>query len=432
MDSKIVQLHRDRPPIAHYLRIGMTGFHPIEELLEIGRFPMRRAVIAAAGVSRQRSLLQAMAEADIELVLDTHIPELSAIGYYNGSYKAAPWAKNSEPLSIDDLRGLKGAALATRIAEFAVEHRFQSVLAPSTFVPAGAHAGFITSIRACELLRDSLDRSGGKHIAVDFNLLAPYALIRDPAERASLIRGLRSLPFENLWIRTAGFGVDCSATALKRYITGLREFVALDHPIIADEVAGLAGLLSVAFGAVSGVAHGVAVQERFDASRWNKVRTKSKGGLKPRVLISDLDRQLNTDDVAIIAAASGRRLVSCTDTACCPKGLADMIADTRRHYLYQRAKAMSDLSHVPELRRAAHAVATDLVRADRRGRELARLRIPEGELKDALTRQARRNERLLEVAENMLVNHDDGVRVRPARTRVLVQKPNSASRMETQ
>jgi hypothetical protein len=72
------------------LRLG-TLHRQIETLLGSGRMPLDRVVVEASAFSRQGDVVALMAESGRELILDTNVAELSAIGRYGGAARAAPW-----------------------------------------------------------------------------------------------------------------------------------------------------------------------------------------------------------------------------------------------------------------------------------------------------------------------------------------------------
>ena len=417
--AEVIPLYPDRPSIAQYVRVGTTGHNQLEALLESGRLTqdgrlwLDRAVLGAAAAPRQTSLMRALADRGAELILDTDVAELSSPGRFEGAVRQAPWAIGGQPLQLDDWTGGRGYERIMQIARFAVEHRFRTVLAPTHLLTGHRDRAFESDRSVLERLRHALDDVGGAGVALDYPLLIPNRILRDPVERAAFINALRGQPFDNLWLRIAGFGVDATPVGVRRYISALREFAELGHPIVADGVAGLAGLATVAFGAAGGLAHGVGVLERFDTRSWSKrPEKKSKGGAGTRALVTMLDRQLKVEEVKAIAAVSGgSRLVSCADTKCCRRGLTDTLHDPKPHYLYQRRAPIEALSRVPESRRAEHYLSQILTPADRHNRMLNRLKIVDPKLKKILHESGHRVEQLLHVLEDFhIVSASDGRR----------------------
>jgi len=402
--GKVIELFPTRPPLGHYIRVGTTGHQQLETLLESGRLVIDRAVFDASVAPRQNGLVQALEQHGAELILDTDVAELSSRGRFEGIARQAPWAIQGRPMRLDDFRGAGGMERISQIAIFAIEHQFGTVLSPTHLLDNAEDSAFNVDRETTEKLRAALDAAGGQHIRIDYALLVPNKVLKDPRGQQRLRQGLKGLPIDNLWIRTSGFGAGATPTGVVRYIRALREFVALGYPIIADGAAGFAGLAAAAFGSASGICHGVGIYEGFDASEWNKPRKVSAGGGQPRrVLIPSLDRQLTIKQLeAIIAVQNGRRLVSCNDRHCCPKGFEDMQRDPKAHYCYQRRVSIDALSKIPEPRRAEHFVHQDLAAADRRARLLAKIRIQDSDTSKLVQESSHRVEKLYQVLEHFL------------------------------
>ena len=213
---------------------------------------------------------------------------------------------------------------------------------------------------------------------------------------------LRSLPFDNLWIRVAGFGADATPFGVRRYISSLSDLHAMQKPIIADCAGGLAALAVTAFGAAAGIAHGVAEKERFDASAWRRRPRTGGGGQNGRLYLPGIDRHCKLADVrAIMDARGGRRLLACQDRDCCPRGLADMLNDPKAHFLTQRRTQLLDLQRMPDLRRTSRFLDYHLASADRTARQVAKLKIPDDRIQKSLRQATLRLDRLRGVLEEL-------------------------------
>jgi len=400
MTENVVYLHGP-PAIGHFLRVGASGHRQLELLHGAGRLGIDRVVIEASMVARQKDLIAALSESGVELILDTNIAELSSIGRFEGAVKAAPWSNPNAVLSPDDLSPTANRDVISQIARFAIEHRFQAVLAPTHFVQNSTDPLLSVDLRATEALRRALDRHGGQAIGIDYNLTIPNAALRDPVQRRAFIAGLANIPYDNLWLRVSGFGADATATGLRRYIATIFDFHSLGHPVVADGVGGLAGLATVAFGAAGGMCHGVAEKERFDASSWTKPPTNGGGGgREKRVLVEGLDRLLSVKQMDLLMAAPGaRRHFSCNDPSCCPRGLDDTRKNPKGHYLKQRQQQVEALSRVPELRRAQHFLEQQLAPVRQSAQKAAALELAD----EGLKRMLSANQERLERTENLLV-----------------------------
>lgn len=422
--SNVIPLRGGRAPIGHFIRIGTTGHKQAEDMIIQGRFPVDRAVFDACAIGRQGSLLDALRRRGSELVLDTNVAELSALGKYEGAASQAPWGLSARPLGPSDFHGDRLHEILSLISGMAVKHRVSAVLAPTHMLTGPDDPWRSIDVATTIALREELNRAGGQNIAIDYQLLLPYHSLRDHDETSKIAADLGRLPIENIWIKASQFGADATTLGIRRYIEALQIFVELGHPIVADGVAGFAGLAVAAFGAASGIAHGIGDHERFDASSWTKPREQISGGLPKRILVPLLDRHLTQKQLdAIVAAPSGRRHVSCNDRACCKRGLEDTLSDPKGHYLFQRHRQVTQLSSVSEVLRAEHFIRTDVAAAERHTRAMSKLRIPDLGVRIMLEKERARLERLPTVLEQMIAEGLHRRRAAAPRFRVSGQNP---------
>jgi hypothetical protein len=315
-----------------------------------------------------------------------------------------------------------------QIARFAVAQQVDAVLAPGHFLRHGHRDEWFNVDRsACRALRDALDREGGKQIEIDYLLVPTYTHLQDEAVRGVFLSGLQDLPFSNLWIRASGFGADGTPLGARRYITALSGLHNLGKPVIADNIGGLIGLAAVAFGAASGLAHGVGEHERFNASGWEKPRKKKEdgqgGGSQVRVTIPGLDKSATLDELTALARSrGGHRLVVCGNRNCCLHGVDDMTKNWRAHFLYQRFSRSDALEKVPDHNRTRYFLDNDMAEADRLARQVKELKTGNKELTSRLTKHSRRIESMREVLESLFEARGDGV----ARARATVRRGGNA------
>ncbi len=228
------------------------------------------------------------------------------------------------------------------------------------------------------MLREALDKAGGKNISLDYPLIIPYSLLRDAAQRRAMIKDLANLPFDNLWMKISGFGADASPVGVRRIITNTQDFHALKKPIVADCVGGLTSLAMLAFGTVAAISHGVAEKERFDTNSWNTRNQKGGGGQSSRLYFPGLDRYFKLKDAELIMKTKGgRRLLACHDRDCCALGFEDMTKNPKAHFMIQRRKQLLDLEKNHHDRRVARFIDHHLTSADRIARQAAKLKIDE-------------------------------------------------------
>ena len=388
--------------IGHFVRVGYNGYRHLETLFASGRFAPDRVVINAARFDTQRDLINTLSATGTEIVIDPTVAELSSVGRSEGASKGLVLANKTRPLDYVDFQGGEEGTVAKRIADFAAARNVDTVLAPTHLLEGARDQWVSIDARSTLLLREALDRAGRSDIAIDYQLIIPYRVLRDSAHRRVLVERLRSLPFDNLWIRVAGFGADATPFGVRRYISSLSDLHALQKPIIADCAGGLAALAVIAFGAAAGIAHGVAEKERFDASAWRRRLRTGGGGQNGRLYLPGIDRHCKLADVrAIMDARGGRRLLACQDRDCCPRGLADMLNDPKAHFLTQRRTQLLDLQRMPDLRRTSRFLDYHLASADRTARQVAKLKIPDDRIQESLRQATLRLDRLRGVLEEL-------------------------------
>jgi hypothetical protein len=385
-------------PIGHALRVGRTG-RQLKRLLGAGQCSINSFVVDAGLVERQGDLVTRLRESGSELILDTHVAELSSLArFQTTAAQKAPWARQ-KPLQERDFRDTPRApGVLRQVAQFAVRNGFSAVLSPSRFLAHGADATLAFDRAACIEFRELLNAEGGRKITIDYNLLVPNTVFRSGAERRALVAALRDLPIDNIWIRLSPFGSDATATGIERYASRMVDLHVLGRPIIADQLAGFAALAPIAFGAVSGFAHGVAEEERFDASAWDKPKRNGRPSFPKRLLFPELDRSLTERQVdELMKLTVARRHLSCRSEGCCPNGLSDTKRDSKRHYLHQRASQVARLERVPVQQRIEHFLKHELEPAVRRAAHTRTLPVRDDGLKQALARTHERLEKMPDV-----------------------------------
>jgi hypothetical protein len=422
--TNVFYLHGRPSPIGQFIRVG-RGHRQLEEIVGSGRFPNNRVVFDAAAVERQHDLLEMFREAQVELVLDTNVAELSVEGRYSGAVREAPWANPGGVLRQTDFVQGTNHDVIGKIARFAVKHGFDAVLAPTHLLDSSADGWLPLDRASCIALRSALDREGGSDIAIDYPLLIKNASLRDPAQRRAIIAALAGLPFDYLWLRVSGFGADVSAMGLRRTIAATLDFERLGRPLVMDGVGGVAALAVAAFGAASGICHGVAEKERFDASDWHKPRAESGGGQERRLLVEGLDRLLTVKQVEVLMEAPGARaLLACRDRHCCANGFESTIKNPKSHYLRQREQGVSRLASVPDVLRGQHFLDKELGTLIRSARKSAKLRVNDPAIRGALIKTSERLDRLEGILDDLHGKLADSVRSQPIRARVSSKRHN--------
>lgn len=384
MPAEVHVLHPHAAPLGGFLRVGYTGHRKLEALHAAGRFPFRRVVFDAAHIGEQIELLKALSTG-CEILLDPNFAEMSMPGRFQSAVSKLPWANTERPWEPSDFARGRNLDIPKLIAEFAVKHRVNAVLSPSHFIEPTTASWRAIDLRACEALRHELDRMGGSHIAIDYQLLTTNALLKDEHARTEMIDGLNTLPIDNVWLRTSGFGATATGAGTRHFIEAVRWFHQIPHPLVADGVGGLPGLAAAAFGAVGGICHGVGQKESFDVNDWKKASLRTGGGATTRVYLPELDRYFTEDQLnSIFSAKGGKSRFGCNDTNCCHHGPEDMLENAHTHFIMQRTRQLDDLSSVPELRRAEHFLLRHVDPGVRSARLGSRLKIDDEKVAKAI------------------------------------------------
>lgn len=370
-----------KPRFAHFVRIG-EAHKRLADLHASGRLPADRVVVEASRLRYQKELIEAIRDDGAEIVLDSEVAELAAPGKFKGHSRHAPWAlcAQGQPLGPEHFKPNATSDVVGQVARLAVETHANTVLALThnlgdpTFLNWLAVDG-----GTCARLRDALDREGGKHISIDYPVIAPHTLLNDSAFRGELAKVIADLPVDYIWVRASGLGADSGPLTMKRYLSAMAGLHNLGKPIVADQLGGLPGLSAMAFGAVSGVALGIGERERFDARAWYRPRPKRKDddrfGRAVRVGIPGLGRSATIKELELLASArGGRPLIACGDRRCCLHGLEDMIADPRRHAAYQIFSQIRALEEVPHLNRERYFLNGPMTDAARLARNINKLK----------------------------------------------------------
>jgi hypothetical protein len=374
MVASVHVLHANLPEIGGFLRIGHTGHRKLEALLAANRLYFRRFVFDAAHIADQIELVKSLRVRGSEIVLDPNSAEMAALGRFNSSVNKLPWGNPGRPWQPSDFGKGRNVDTAKAIAEFAMKYSVDAVLAPAHFVDSLPNGWTTVDLKLCEELRNELDRSGGKNVALDFQIITTNTLLKDAASRELLISSVRHLPIENVWIRASGFGATATGAATRSFMESVRCFHELQRPLVADYTGGLSGLAAAAFGVVGGMSHGVGQKETFRASGLN---TPSKPGERKGttkwIYVPELDRSFKQEQLASLFGVRGARSrFGCNDSNCCANGPEDMIENPHVHFITQRSRQLADLSNVPELRRAEHLLLRHLDPAVRAGRLASR------------------------------------------------------------
>lgn len=370
-----------KSPLADFVRIG--GAHKkMADLYASGRLPATRVVVEASRLKHQKEFIADLRHDGIEVVLDTEVAELAAPQKLRSHCWSAPWGEvsNGQVLGPQFFSAGEASGVIERIAQAAIEYGVNTVLAPTHYLADPHCPGWLTVDRkACVLLRSALDRHGGELIAIDYPVIAPHTLLNDNVFRGEISEIISDLPVDNIWIRASGLGSDAGPQTLRKYLSAMGGFHNIGKPIVADHLGGIPALAALAFGAVSGISHGIGERERFDARSWPKPATPKREedgfGRANRICISGFGKSLTNKELEVLLSANGsRRYVVCGDRKCCPHGYKDMVERSRAHAAYQALTPIRTLENIPTLSREHYFLSGPMADADRLARAVKQLK----------------------------------------------------------
>lgn len=384
MNTKVVQFPNRTPPVtplAQFIRLGETSHRRHASLFVEGHLNANRIVIDASRANFLKSEIKQFKEAGVELVLDPKAAELAALQRFKSVGRDIPWAKvaGDQPLGLPFFAPQHPADIYGQIARMAVERGFDAVLAPGHFLNADNWEQWLpVDSKACLSLRSALDREGGSHIAIDYQLIPAHVLLNDTGFRSAVMDAVDDLPFDNLWIRASGFGNDASAQPISALIMALTQLHNLGKPIINDYLGGLVGEMVMALGASSGFAHGIGELERFNARdwhKWPKERDPDKpGGRAKRVPIGGVNKALMVKELQTLLSAKGaKRLFSPDPAVAGIRTINELIEDPKIVASKESVAHFSALASVPTLHRGSDFIRRRMEPAVERARQIKNL-----------------------------------------------------------
>lgn len=392
--SNVVPLHPAQPLLAGYLRVGYGDHRRLQHIHDVGRLKYKRFVFEAAHIESQTELVRGLQAAGCEIVLDTNFSEMFFDGKHGSSVTKLPWANHDRPWQPADFKIPRNFDVTRQIAEFAVRHGVNSIIAPSHVIEPDSVDTSSFDRAICESLRLQLDNLNHGDIRVDFQLSLATGVLGDQASRYSLISGLAELPIDNLWLRVENFGATSTGTAVQKVINFAKDFHDCGKPIIADYAGGLAGLATLSFGTAGGLCHGISKKEKFDLSYWKNKPTSSGGS--DYVYVAELDKKFKSNQLQIFLEARGSKSkFLCNDQECCAHS-NDMIDRRDEHFIVQRSKQLQDLAKFPVDKRSEHFLLNHVGTAVRMGELSSKLKIEDEALKKSLTENKKRLLRLQE------------------------------------
>jgi len=136
MNSNAVHLpraHKDREairPLGLYLRVGRQQHKDVLDVLAAGERGFMGLIIEAPYTERHWELRAEAAKQGLDVVLDPKTHAKATVDGHSPSLARLPWGAD-QPHRAEDFAGEAGEAIASTIAEFAVEEGFSQILGPT-------------------------------------------------------------------------------------------------------------------------------------------------------------------------------------------------------------------------------------------------------------------------------------------------------------
>lgn len=379
-NSPTLRLVRPAPDsLGLYIRAGRVDQREIQTFITSGAGGLSGVVFEAKRVASQRELLTLVLDHGLDAVLDPQTQAMATPGGYADSLGKLPWGGGRQHTMADFGNAIARRLRADKIAEFAIEHGFTQVLAPTHLINGPEDPWLDIDVGSAKALRAALAFRGSTKVLVNYSLALGYEAFRTEHKRRAILERVRAAGPDSVWLNVDGCGSDSSPTAVTRYGDAAVDFHSLGLPIVADHLGGLVGLCLLAFGAVGGVSHGVTLGERFHCAPWVKPKQGTPFGQGLRVYIPGLDLMLPRVDAEKFfeSATKARSHFGCRDTACCARGVSDMLQAPGRHFLYQRSREVAGLSQIPESLRPQRFLEEHLRPASDRALVAKALPLPE-------------------------------------------------------
>ena len=338
-------------PLGNFIRPGYNDHTVIAQALAEGRGSGSGLVINPLHADRQRPLIEHARAAGVETILDSKSLELSAPGgYAMHGVPELPWAAAEGMHSPLILSGMEGGRLVRNLSEYAAEAQVSAILAPTHFLDDAESPWWTIDASLTRRLRQNLNELEMTSALIYYPVVVRTSTLMNPAVMAQLIDHLRRLPVDGVWLRLHPFGTTKSGPlVLKRYLQLCRQLHALGIPIVAEH-SGSVGVALLAFGAVGGIESGVTFTDTVNLDgvlRPPKPDARSFAPA-PRVYLHQLSAFVDAQTARELLSKRGMKaLHGCQDTACCPRGWVDMVANPRQHFLRQRAREVAQLSAMP-------------------------------------------------------------------------------------
>jgi hypothetical protein len=273
--------------LGFFVRVGRNDHVELLHLIGTGERGIFGFVIDAHKIERHHELITEARRHDFDVILDPKTQQMGFPGAHTQGLAALPWGLERHH-NITDFDGGDGQRRAAQIVETAVTKGFTQILGPTHLLNSPNDPWFRRDIAMMNWTAEQIARSGGE-LDLIYPLAVPMTVLRSAGERRAIIAALGDAHCGAIWLKAENFGDSATGEKVAAYIDACRDFHERGVPLVGDHIGGLPGLGALAFGAVGGIAHGVTMQQNFNASNWRRPPVKGSGGPSRRVYIPQLD-----------------------------------------------------------------------------------------------------------------------------------------------
>ncbi len=353
-------------PLGNYIRPTRRDQRVLLDLLGEERLPTTGLVIDPTLWGVHEELSRESFSHGLEVILDPQALDLGTpAGFERSGVKDLAWA-DARPHEPSDLRGDRARQVVDQILDFAEGKSFTGYLAPAHFLATAESTWLDIDVLLAQRMREELNARGQSDRPMYYPLVVHADVLRNPGHRRRLIERLRTVDVDAIWLKAHPFGASSGPLALRRYIDACRDFHALGIPIVGDRT-GTIGVASAAFGALGAVEGGLTIGEKFDVGSLTRLRRGDPFAPAPRVYLPEIGAFVTRKQARRLFDQRGMKAAfGCQREGCCRRGVTDMVADPRPHFLVSRGAELSSLSNMPEPLRAGRYLeeflrpATDL------------------------------------------------------------------------
>jgi hypothetical protein len=117
-------------PLGLYFRVGRNDHKALLNVLSAGDLRCFGVIIDAVQLDRHREIREQVIEHRLDAILDPQTQAAATIGGHTEALRELPWGLD-RPHRVSDFVGRAGRERVAQLGDFAVEHGFTQVLAPT-------------------------------------------------------------------------------------------------------------------------------------------------------------------------------------------------------------------------------------------------------------------------------------------------------------